>query len=75
MISDEDLEAALENAIEEAVKEIEASKWCEDINPLLAKDHNGRFLLIDAYSALANFRATRRLMRPPPTTIHFEKME
>jgi hypothetical protein len=29
------------------------------IEPLMAKDTNGRFLMLDAYATLANFRAAR----------------
>lgn len=58
MITDEELEAALERNIEETRKEIDRQLGT-NIDPFLAKDMNGRFLLLDAYTALANFRAAK----------------
>lgn len=60
MITDEELEVALVENIEKTKEEI--SHWLDfNIDPILAKDVNGRFLLLDAYTALANFRAAKLL--------------
>lgn len=60
IITDEELDFALEKNIEQVEKEIGIWASNQGVNPYLVKDPNGRYILLDAYTALANFRAATR---------------
>jgi hypothetical protein len=55
-ISDRELEVLLVQAI--SLTEERITNEMPGIDPIMARDTNGRFLMLDAYTTLANFRAS-----------------
>lgn len=59
LISDDELDQRLEFAVVEACEDIKEQLGV-GVEPFLARDPNGRYVLLDAYAALAVFRAARK---------------
>lgn len=55
-LTDEELYEKLADAVDAAKIDIMRQFVWNDIDPLIIKDHNGRYLLLDAYCALVQFR-------------------